>query len=57
MKKIQLQFNLISHDFVDRYPEDHYMQALRKCPYAEIAHLFALPKELQEVIAMNFYNQ
>ena len=33
------------------------MQALRKYPYTKVAHFFTLPKEIQEVIAMNFYNQ
>jgi len=55
-EKIQLQFNSMSHEFVDRYLEDHYMQTFRKYPYTEKAHLFTLPKEIQEVITMNFFN-
>lgn len=47
----------MGNDFVNRYPKDPYMQALRKCPYNEISQFFALPKEIQGVIVMNFHNQ
>lgn len=42
-------------DFMDRYRGDDYMMLLWKHPSTLISYFLAFPKEIQQVIAMKYY--
>lgn len=51
----QIQFDYANLDFIERYKGDVYMILLQKKPSMLISHFICLPKEIQEIIAMKYY--
>ena len=52
----QLQIDKSNPHFVEQYCDDKYVKILQRNPCKVMSQVFSLPKEIQEIIAISYYN-